>query len=51
MAEISRTTQPKLTEEAFLADRQRFWGSFTSFTIGSVIFVVVLLILMAIFLV
>jgi hypothetical protein len=39
------------TEEAFLADRQRFWGSFTHFTLGCVISIVVLLILMAIFLV
>ncbi len=51
MAEITRTTQAPLTEDAFLADRQRFWASFTSFTTGSVIAVVVLLILMAIFLV
>jgi len=38
------------TPEAFLADRQRFWGAFTNFTLGSVISIVVLLILMAIFL-
>jgi len=38
------------TPEAFLADRQRFWGSFTRFTLGSVIFIIVLLVLMAIFL-
>jgi hypothetical protein len=39
-----------ITEEAFLADRQSFWNSFTSFTIGSVIAVAVILILMALFL-
>jgi hypothetical protein len=41
---------PPLTEEAFIADRQSFWNSFTSFTTGSVITIVVLLILMALFL-
>jgi len=40
-----------LTEEAFLADRQRFWVSFTHFTFTGVVCVVVLLILMALFLV
>ena len=38
------------TPEAFLADRQRFWNGFTHFTLGSLIFVVVLLVLMALFL-
>ncbi len=38
------------TPEAFLADRQRFWSGFTHFTLGSVISVIVLLVLMAIFL-
>ena len=47
---LPRTPAP-LTEDAFLADRQRFWGGFTSFTLIGVIFMVVLLILMAIFLV
>ncbi len=40
-----------LTEEAFLADRQRFWGSFTGLITGGVIAIVILLILMDIFLV
>ena len=40
-----------LTEEAFLADRQHFWGSFTRFTFVGVICIVIALILMAIFLV
>jgi hypothetical protein len=39
-----------VTEEAFLADRLKFWTSFTSFTTGAVIALVILLILMAIFL-
>ena len=39
------------TEEAFLADRQRFWFGFTRFTIGVVCAVVLLLILMTVFLV
>ncbi len=38
------------TPEAFLADRQRFWSGFTHFTLGCVIFIVLLLIGMAIFL-
>ncbi len=44
---VSRTESP----EAFLADRQRFWISFTRFTMGSVIGVVILLVLLAVFLV
>jgi hypothetical protein len=43
------STSP-VTEEAFIADRQNFWNSFTSFTIGSAIAVAVILILMALFL-
>ena len=38
-------------EDAFVADRQAFWGSFTSFVTMGTIAIVVLLILMAIFLV
>ena len=37
--------------EAFTADRQRFWGSFTNFVTGGAIAVAVLLILMWFFLV
>jgi hypothetical protein len=53
MSEHSHAASPPMrveTPEAFLADRQRFWSGFTHFTLGCVIFVVVLLILMAIFL-
>jgi hypothetical protein len=38
-------------EEAFLADRQRFWLSWTRFAFAAGACVVVLLVLMAIFLV
>jgi hypothetical protein len=38
------------TPEAFLADRQSFWNGFTHFTLGTVIFMVVLLVAMAVFL-
>jgi hypothetical protein len=51
MSEHSSTTfQGPETPDAFLADRQRFWSGFTSFTFGSVAFMAVLLILMAVFL-
>ena len=56
MAEHSTlATQPAAhapeTPEAFLADRQRFWSGFTHFTLASLITVVVVLVLMAVFLV
>ena len=38
------------TPEAFLADRQGFWNGFTRFTLWSVIFLVLLLVGMAVFL-
>ena len=38
-------------EEAFLADRQRFWLSWTRSVFGAAAFVVFLLIMMAVFLV
>ena len=38
------------TPEAFLADRENFWNGFTHFTLWSVIFIIVLLVAMAIFL-
>ncbi len=44
---VATTTE---TPDAFLADRERFWGSFTRFTMIAVTAVVILLILMAIFL-
>lgn len=50
MADIPSSSPAPLTEDAFLADRQKFLSSFIGFTTGSVIFLAVLLILMAIFL-
>jgi hypothetical protein len=38
------------TPEAFLADRQGFWDGFTKFTLWCVIFLIVLLVGMAVFL-
>lgn len=51
MDQAHTTTLAPVTEEAFLADRQKFLASFASFTTGAVIFLVVLLVLMAVFLV
>jgi hypothetical protein len=51
MARSPVTATGPETEEAFLADRQRFWSGFTSFTFWFAAFVALLLILMAIFLV
>jgi hypothetical protein len=47
---LTRGSPAPLTEDAFLADRQRFWGSFSNFVVICVIGLTVLLILMAIFL-
>ena len=44
----SPTTLPPVTADAFLADRQNFWGSFTSFTVGGIV-AVVLVTLMVIY--
>ncbi len=50
-ATLPNSESSPIGAEAFLADRQAFWGSFTHFVTGGVIAVIVLLILMAIFLV
>jgi hypothetical protein len=50
MANPPSSSSAPLTEDAFIADRQKFLSSFIGFTTGSVIFVAVLLILLAIFL-
>jgi hypothetical protein len=53
MSEHSHAASPPMlaeTPEAFIADRQSFWNSFTKFTLWSVIFIVVLLVGMAVFL-
>ncbi len=46
----SSSPLPPVTEEAFMADRQKFYDSFGGFTTGSVIFLAIVMILMAIFL-
>jgi hypothetical protein len=51
MAQTPSSSTAPLTEDALIADRQKFWTSFTSFTTGAVIVVAVVLILMALFLV
>jgi hypothetical protein len=47
--QATRYTGPK-TAEALYADKQKFWGGFTSATTGAIIFMAVLLILMGLFL-
>jgi hypothetical protein len=49
MAETA--TLAPVTEEAFVADRQKFWRLFTGFVAGNAAAIALLLILMAIFLV
>jgi len=51
MAQAPSQNSNPITEDAFLADRQRFWQGFCSATTISVVGTVVLLVLMAIFLV
>ena len=53
MSDHSHAAYPPMraeTPEAFLADRQSFWDGFTKFTLWSVIFIVLLLVGMAVFL-
>lgn len=51
MAMQASNSPAPVTEDAFLADRQHFWASLCNAITGSVIALVVLLVLMAIFLV
>jgi hypothetical protein len=51
MAETTTAFTGPVTEEALIAERQRFWGGFTTATFGVVVAIAILLILMAIFLV
>lgn len=44
------TTRHDETPEEFLADRQVFWNGFTRFTLWCAIFIVLLLVGMAVFL-
>jgi hypothetical protein len=50
MSEHSTTFTGPDTQEAFLADRERFLHGFTRFTLGAVIFLVLVLVGMAVFL-
>jgi hypothetical protein len=50
MAEHSSTFQGPDSVDALLADRQRFWNGFTNATLGGLIFMIVLLVGMAVFL-
>ncbi len=46
----SSSPLPPVTEEAFLADRQKFFSAFGSFTTATTAFLAIVVILMAIFL-
>ncbi|HUN42203.1 MAG TPA: hypothetical protein VMU81_18090 [Acetobacteraceae bacterium] len=46
----SRQADIPTTPEAFLADRQRMWSTFTGATLAGIIFVILLLVGMAVFL-
>ncbi|HEX3399113.1 MAG TPA: hypothetical protein VHT74_02175 [Acetobacteraceae bacterium] len=48
-ATVPATSQDE-TPEAFLADRQVFWNGFTRFTLWVAIFIILLLVGMAVFL-
>ena len=41
--------QSPVTADALLADRQRFWGAFTSFTVGGIVTVVVVVLVVLYF--
>jgi len=51
MAHSPTTVSGPELDEAFLADRQRFWAGFTSFVFWSAALIVLILILMTVFLV
>ena len=51
MSQAPTRFQGPETEEAFLADRQRFWFAFTNFTTWAVAGIALLLILLTVFLV
>jgi hypothetical protein len=51
MADTTSTVAlPAVTEDSLIAERQRFWGGFTTATFAAAVFVAVVLVLMAIFL-
>jgi hypothetical protein len=47
---IHPTTTAPTDPELFLEDRQKFWGGFMNATLGMIIFMIVLLVGMAVFL-
>ncbi len=52
MAELhsmSSAPLPPVTAEGFLADRQKFWGAFTSFTVGGIVSAVVVVLVVLYF--
>ena len=49
MAEQSTVFRGPDSQEAFLADKQRFWGGVNKATIGTIIFMVLLLIFLVVF--
>ena len=49
--QLSASGLPPVTEQAFLADRVKFWDEFTGFTFWAVVAIVILLVVMAVFLV
>ena len=50
MAEQNTVYRGPDSQEAFLADKLRFWGGVSKATLGTIIFMAVLLIAMAVFL-
>jgi hypothetical protein len=50
MAQPPSNTPAPVTEQAFLADRQKFFAGFGNATLGAIIFIVILMLLMWIFL-
>jgi hypothetical protein len=50
MSDTTSAAAPPITEDALIAERQRFWSGFTTATAGTVVFVAIVLILLAIFL-
>ena len=49
MAEQNTVYRGPTTQEAFYAEKLRFWGGLNKATVGTVIFLVLLLIAMALF--
>jgi hypothetical protein len=45
----SPSTLPPVTADGLLADRQRFWGAFTNFTVGGIVATVVVVLVVLYF--